>query len=123
MKITRSTRPSARIEGNEGECRRSKAYGQRRTIKGVKEEVSRPSSRRRLTSNKPITAKEPTIANPVMIGKSRCTALLAKLMPMIGKSGKTSQRKMMDDGIAKKSAMPLARASLRSAGPILCTMG
>ena len=65
-----------------------KAYGQRRTIKGVK-----------------------------------CKALLAKIMPMIGKSGNTKQRKMMDDSIAQKSAMPLARASLRSAGPILCTMG
>ena len=48
-------RPSRRIEASEGERRRSKTSTQ---------EVSRSSSRRRLTSYKPIAAKGPTRANP-----------------------------------------------------------
>jgi hypothetical protein len=61
MKIIRSMRPSRRIEASEGERRRSKTSAQ---------EVARSSSRRRLTSYKPIAAKGPTRANPDKSGKS-----------------------------------------------------
>ncbi len=58
---------------------------ERATPNACAHEVSRPSSRRRLISYKPIAAKGPTRANPDMSGKSKGRGLLARSpMPTIG---------------------------------------
>ena len=56
----------------------SRIAGEYITLKTCPQEVSRPSSNRRLISYKKIAIKGPNKANPAIIGKRSCTVLASE---------------------------------------------